>query len=113
MTDNWMDEELASFSTEKSNATSYPEPLKLIENKITEVEIDFSAKFEKKPNKLNPNTMQALIPCSVAGVKKTFWLNVANPLYHELITAGKAGTKKFKILKTGSKKDTRYTIVTD
>lgn len=108
---NWLDSELDALSNQNENAQSYPESLKLVENKITEVEISFAVAFEKRPNKLNPNTKQVLIPCKVAGKDYTFWLNIQNPLYHELIKKGKLGTTKFKILRTGKQKDTRYTLV--
>jgi hypothetical protein len=108
---NWLDAEIDALSVANENANTYPESLKLVENKITEVDIDFSKPFEKRPNKLNPTTMQVLIPCSVAGKAYTFWLNVQNPLYHELIKKGKSGTTKFKILRTGKQKDTRYSLI--
>lgn len=108
---NWLDTELDALSNLNQNAASYPESLKLIENKITEVEINITKAFEKRPNKMNPSTMQVLIPCKVAGKEYTFWLNVANPLYHDLIKKAKAGITKFKILRTGKQKDTRYTLV--
>lgn len=108
---NWLDAELNSLVEHNETASTYPESLKLIENKITEVEIDFSKQFEKKPNKMNPNTKQVLIPCKVAGKSYTFWLNVQNPLFRELLTQAKSGKSKFKILRTGKQKDTRYTLV--
>jgi hypothetical protein len=110
-TQNWLDTELDSLISSNETAANYPESLKLIENKITEVEIDFSKPFEKKPNKMNPNTKQVLIPCKVLDKSYTFWLNVANPLYSELLKQAKAGKNKLKILRTGKQKDTRYTIV--
>ena len=110
-TQNWLDSELDSLSNQNENAGNYPESLKLIENKITEIEFDFSKPFEKKPNKMNPKTNQALMPCKIADKSYTFWLNVSNPLYHELLKKAKEGKTKFKILRTGKQKDTRYTIV--
>ena len=108
---NWLDLELNSLIEHNETATNFPESLKLIENKITEVEIDFTKPFEKKPNKMNPNTKQVLIPCKVGDKSYTFWLNINNPLYGELLKQAKAGKSKFKILRTGKQKDTRYNLV--
>jgi hypothetical protein len=106
-----MDSELDALSVANENATNYPESLKLVENKITEVTIDFSKPFEKRPNKINPNTMQVLIPSKVGDKQFTFWLNVQNPLYRDLLTRAKNGQKVFKILRVGKQKDTRYTLI--
>jgi len=108
---NWLDTELNSLVNQNETAGNYPESLKLIENKITEIEFDFTKAPEKKPNKMNPTTTQALMPCKVGDKSYTFWLNTSNPLYHELLKAAKAGKNKLKILRTGKQKDTRYTIV--
>ena len=108
---NWLDAEIDAMSVTNENATNYPESLKLIENKITEIVIDISKPFEKRPNKLNPNTKQVLIPCKAGDKNYTFWLNVQNPLYKDLVVKAKAGQLKFKILRTGKNKETRYTIV--
>jgi len=110
---NWLDSEIDSLTNQLTAKQDFPESLKLPENKVTEIEIDFKVKFEKRPNKMNPQTIQALIPCTFAGVKKTFWLNVANPLYAQICKAGKTGKTKFKIMRIGKQKDTRYTLVED
>ena len=108
---NWLDKEIENLNASKPEVMNYPEPLKLIENKLTEFEVDFSNAFEKKPNKINANVLQALIPCKVGDEHKVFWLNVRNPLYSEICNRGKIGQTKFKILRTGKQKDTIYTIV--
>ena len=108
---NWLDSELDALINSNETAVTYLEPLKLLENKITEITFDFSKAPEKKPNKLNPNTKQALIPCKVGNKDYTFWLNVQNPLYGELLKQAKAGKNTLKILRTGKQKETRYTIV--
>ena len=107
---NWLEEEVKILETNKPSL-EYPEALKLPEKKITEIVVDFSKPFEKKPNKLSPGKIQAIIPVTNAGVKKTFWLNVSNPLYAQICKAGKAGQTNFKILRTGTGNDSRYTIV--
>lgn len=108
---NWLDQEVQSLDSNKPAGETYPEPLKLQENKITEIEVDFSKPFEKKPNKMNPDTVQALIPVKVGADTKMFWLSVKNPLYGQICRAGKNGQTKFKILRVGTQKNTRYTIV--
>ncbi len=107
---NWLQQEVKDLESNQPTI-SYPEALKLPEKKITEIEVDFTKPFEKKPNKLSPGKIQAILPVKVLGVNKTFWLNVANPLYGQICKAGIAGTTKFKILRTGTGNDSRYTIV--
>ena len=108
---NWLEKEIESLNQNKPAGETYPEPLKLLENKITEIVVDFSKPFEKKPNKMNSDTLQALIPVTVGNDKKMFWLSVKNPLYSQLCKLGQSGQTKFKILRVGTQKNTRYTIV--
>lgn len=108
---SWLIKEVENLDLGKPSVTDYPEPLKLLENKITEITVDFSLAFDKKPNKTNPEVLQALIPVVEAGKNKVFWLNVSNPLYGQIVRAGKNGITKFKILRTGTQKATRYTIL--
>lgn len=113
MNADWLQQELSSIESNKPLSTDYPEPLKLLENKITEIVVDFSKPFEKKPNKMNSDTIQALIPVTIGNEKKIFWLSTKNPLYSQLVKAGATGQTKFKILRIGTQKNTRYSIVTD
>ena len=108
---NWLQTEVTNLESKKPNVENFAESLKLIENKITEIEIDFSKPFEKRPNKLDPDTVQALIPVMEKGVKKTFWLNIANPTYADIVRAGRNGKNQFKILRVGTGKSTRYNLV--
>lgn len=84
--------------------------LKLVKDSITEFEVDFSKQFEKWNDDTN-NTTKAIIPVTCNGVKMNFWLNIKNPLYAEIIRAGRNGTTKFKVLQTGTAKQTKYTII--
>lgn len=110
--ENWLDEELSQFS-------SHPEfeelpSLKLEENKVVTVEINFSTKFEKWSGETNGKPVtKAIIPVMVKGVKHNWWLNVRNPVYGQLCEKGKAGETKFKIMQTGKQASTKYVIVED
>lgn len=106
----WLVKEDESLKSAAPSTFEQLPSLKLVPNVITELDIDFSKPFGKWPDEVN-NTIKAIIPVSVNGTKMNFWLNIKNPLYAELIHAGREGTKHFKILQTGTQKNTRYTIV--
>lgn len=108
-TNNWLDKELETFKQTESTFKSLPS-LKLVPNVITEIDVDFSKPFDKWNDEVN-NVMKAIIPVKVNGTSMSFWLNVRNPLYFELVKAGKEGQTHFKILQTGTQKNTKYTIV--
>jgi len=110
----WVDEEQKSLGT----VADYEklEALKIPENKITEITIDVGKKFETydgtsvdgKPIK------KAIIPVLHEGVRKNFWLNKKNPVYHQILDrAKKAGTPTLtvKIIRTGQAAATKYNIV--
>ena len=106
---NWLEEELKQTSTPNTNFEKL-ESLKLEAGKIVKFTVDFSKPFEKWKD---PKTgvVKAIIPVTHKETKKNFWLNVRNPLYSELIKAGKNGQTQFKVLQTGSAKATKYTII--
>jgi len=106
----WIDEELKKVG-ENSIQDRLP-GLKLEENKIAEIVIDFSQPFQSWQDVAN-NTVKKIMPVLHEGVKKSFWMNCANPVYHEILALGKSGVTKFKILRTGQAKATRYTIIKD
>lgn len=105
---NWLDEELKNTQS-PADFDKLP-ALKLTPNKITEIEVDFTSPFEKWTDTESKVT-KAIIPVSLAGVKHNFWLNTRNPLYHQLLEQGKLGKNKFKVLQTGTQKDTKYNLV--
>jgi len=107
---NWIEEEVAKLENAKKELGNLPEGLVLKNGTLTEVEVDFSKKFEEWHDEENA-TMKAMIPVIQNGVKKTWWLNKRNPVYADVIRRGKAGQTKFKISTTGEKKQTRYAIV--
>jgi len=105
----WLDEEIAEIG-EVTNFGERLPPLKLEENKLTEFDVDFSKAFDKW---IDPASKQVkkIIPVTHAGEKKVLWLNTANPAYKQIIEAGKKGQTHFKIMRTGQKRGTRYTLV--
>ena len=106
---NWMDEELNLLRADLPQ--TYPNPLKLKPNVITTIVIDFTAPFEVWTDREDDTKIKAIIPCWENEEPKTFWLNKKNPIYHQILQAGKEGQRTFKILQTGDKGDTRYTLI--
>ena len=83
--------------------------LKLESGKITKFEVDFTLQFEKWQDRVNGIT-KAIIPVIHQGVKKNLWLNIKNPLYKDLIKAGRNGQSVFLVSTVGSQKETRYSL---
>jgi len=107
---NWLDTEAEQFKTQ----TTYEElpSLKLTPNVIAEVTIDFSKPFTEWVGENNGKTVtKKIIPVTLAGQKMVWWLNVKNPVYREIITAGRTGTTIFKVLQTGTQANTKYVLV--
>ena len=112
-TNNWLQQEQQELEANKFDGEVLPS-LKLEENKITTVQIDFSKEFEKwVDNTKNPPVIKKIIPVMHEGVKKNFWFNFKNPVYREIINAGSNGVTTFKILQTGNGAHTRYNLVKD
>ena len=110
---DWLNDELKNMT---SPATDYEklESLKLEDGKIISFTIDFSKPFAKWNKTENgKTTVKAIIPVTHKTIKKNLWLNVKNPLYHQLCEAGKKGQKDFKVSTVGTQNNTRYTIVTE
>lgn len=107
---NWLDEEAKQFS---NNATYEELPsLKLQPNVIAELTIDFSKPFQEWHGEQNGKTIvKKIVPVVLAGTKMNWWLNVKNPVYKEIIQAGKAGQTVFKVLQTGTQASTKYVLV--
>lgn len=106
---DWLAEEEKTFKNTDTTFEQLPS-LKLVPNVITEFDIDFSKPFQKWSDETN-KTMKAIIPVTVNGQKMNWWLNTKNPVYAEVIRAGKVGKTHFKILQTGTLKNTKYTLV--
>ena len=110
-TTNWLDEEIKNNATPSENFEKL-EPLKLEVGKIVKFTVDFSKPFNKWTDPTS-KTLKAIIPVTHKTIRKNLWLNVKNPLYNQLCTAGKNGQIEFAVSTTGTQKDTRYTIVVE
>jgi len=106
---DWLKQEL-----EETKNTAFDEDrapaLKLEENKITEITIDFTNPFEKWTDQ-ESGVVKKIIPVESKGEKFVWWLNTRNPVYHKIVELGVKGQKVFKVLQTGNKQNTKYTLV--
>lgn len=107
--ENWLAEEVKALKNTAFDEDRAP-ALKLEENKITEVVVDFSKPFEEWKDE-ESQTTKKIIPVKVNGNDFVWWLNVRNPVYHQIVELGLTGQSTFKVLQTGSKQNTRYTLV--
>jgi hypothetical protein len=106
---DWLAKEEETFKNANVNYEQLPS-LKLVKDAIVEFDIDFTVPFQKWNDETN-NTMKAIIPVSQNGIKMNFWLNIKNPLYADVIRAGRSGQTHFKVLQTGTAKQTKYTLI--
>ena len=93
-----------SFDGEKLPA------LKFEENKVVKFTVDFSQPFNQYDDVEN-KSVKAIIPVTEGGEKKILWLNKKNPLYKEIIHAGKEGRTEFSVIQSGTKANTKYNLV--
>lgn len=106
---NWLQKEAEEMKNTAFDENRSP-ALKLEENKITEMVIDFSKEFDKWKD-TESETIKKIIPVKVKGQDFVWWLNVRNPVYHQIIEKGLAGQTIFKVLQTGKQQTTKYTLV--
>lgn len=106
---NWLKQEVENLKDTVYDEDRKP-ALKLEENKIVEMTVNFSTPFQKWEDAEN-KTVKKIIPVTVGAAEFVWWLNVKNPVYSEIIRKGAEGKTIFKILQTGSQKNTKYTIV--
>jgi hypothetical protein len=106
---NWLDDELKEVKENSFDGERKP-ALVLEENKTIEMTIDFSKPFEKWDDVEN-KSVKKIIPVRVGEVDLVWWLNVKNPIYHQVIEKGVEGQTVFKVLQTGNKKTTKYILV--
>lgn len=105
---DWINKELTEQQNNKP--TDRKPAIKLEENKIYEFEIDFSKQWDKWVNP-EDGSVKKLLPVKYSGVDSIFFLSVKNPLYKELLEKGSKGQRKFKVMRTGQAKNTRYHLV--
>ena len=105
---SWIDKEIAE---QQSNKPIDRKPaIKLEENKIYEMDIDFSKPWDKWTNP-DDGTIKKIIPVKYGGVDSVFFLNVRNPLHRQLLELGRKGQTKFKVIRLGQAKATKYSLV--
>lgn len=112
---NWLTDEAEEL---KKNAPADYEKLpslKLEENKIAEIEIDFAHPFQEwsGETKAGAPITKKIIPVTCKGEKMNFWLNVKNPIYRKIIELGNNGQTKFKIQQQGKQAETKYVLLED
>ena len=105
---NWLSEEAKTLKDEAFDGERLP-ALKLQEKVITELEIDFTKPFESWTSE--EGVVKKILPVTYKGEKLVWWLNVKNPVYSAIIRKGSQGVTKFKVLQTGTQKNTRYTLI--
>lgn len=111
---SWIDAEQESIGA-TANYEKLP-GLKMAENKITELTLDVSNKFETYTGTSQDGKpiVKAIIPVVVNGERMNWWLNKKNPVYHQLLDKAKlSATDKLtlKIVRTGQAQATKYAIV--
>jgi len=108
----WIEHECDMLEQEMKDYEERPN-LKFPENEVIKITIDFSKPFQKWTgiDDNDKSICKSIIPCTVKGEKFYFWCNTKNPIYRELIRAGRDGQDTFKILRTGQRKQTRYALV--
>jgi hypothetical protein len=106
--EDWLAKEIEENKGQAFDGEKLP-ALKLEENKITEIEVDFSKPFDKWT--AEDGVVKKIVPVVVKEEKFVWWVNVKNPIYSQILQKGEEGTNKFKILQTGNQQSTRYTIV--
>lgn len=105
---NWLKQEQENQKTEFEKLPS----LQLEENKPKQIEVDFTTPFEKWSGTQNEKeVVKVKVRVIADGLKQIWWVNIKNPIYTELITAGLKGQTKFLLNKTGSQDKTRYSFL--
>lgn len=106
---DWLAKEEETFKQQTPQEYTPLPSLKLVQDDITEFDIDFTQQFKKWTDE-SDGKIKAIIPCTHNGQKVNWWLNIKNPVYAEIIRSGRTGQTHFKVLQTGTKKDTKYKL---
>jgi len=108
----WIKEEQKELEKQKESSFDGEilPSLILEEGVIAKITINFDKPFEKWKDSERGITKK-IIPITHEGVKKNWWLNVKNPIYADIITAGSSGQREFEVLQSGKENKTRYTLV--
>ena len=106
---DWLAKEIETFKdTQPKEYVKLPS-IKLVQDDIVEIDIDFSQPFQKWYDESN-KVMKAIIPVTQDNEKRLWWLNIKNPTYPDIIRAGKEGKTHFKVLQVGTNKETKYKL---
>jgi len=108
----WLDDE-EKVLDEMTPPSDYErlDGLVLEEGKITEFDIIVDKEPFRRWKDEENNVVKVIIPVKKDDKKFSFWLNIKNPTYKEIIRKLKEGKRHFKILRTGKMKQTRYQLV--
>jgi len=111
--ESWLDKELENIKENSYDGERKP-ALKLEENKTVTMTIDFSEPFQKWEDTTDGKTItKKIIPVKVGEVEFVWWLNVKNPVYGKLVELGSKGQTEFKVIQTGTQKNTKYILLED
>jgi len=105
---DWLDKELEDVRANTFDGEQLP-ALTLEEGKVTEFDVDFSHEFDKWVDP-SDNTVKKIIPVIHNDERMVFWINIKNPLYRQIIEKGKEGQVTFRVMRTGQRQNTRYTL---
>jgi len=107
---SWIQQELEEKGQNEFEGEKLP-ALKLEAGKITTFTVDDKQPFQKWIDP-NDNTVKKIIPVFKDDDEKfVFWLNIRNPIYRQILEGLKSGKTTFKVLRTGERENTRYTLV--
>ena len=108
----WIEGELSMIPT-KNEYIKVPSLKFEEENRIYEIEVDFSKPFEKYLTKddKGKDIAKAIIPVKFQGQDRVWWLNKKNPCFRELLDGGKLGKTKFKVMRQGTAQQTKYILI--
>lgn len=109
-TQNWIKNEIETIEKQAQLNPDYAPPLIVPENKVIEMIVDASKPFHLWED-VNNGTLKKIIPVTVAGNKLSFWVNVKNPIYKDILKACQNGKTTIKLIRTGQQKQTRYALV--
>ncbi len=109
---NWLETEEQNLQSNTPQQYEKLPALKMEENKIYKLQIDFSKPFEKwnGENKGKP-VVKAIIPLMHENIRKNFWLNVRNPLYRTIVTLGRENKTEITLMQIGNQSNTKYVVV--
>jgi len=107
---NWIENELSTIEENTIFDGEKLPTLVLKEREVTTIEVDFSQPFKTWEDNITGKKAK-IIPVTHQGEKKIFFLNVKNPIYKQILEGGKNNINVFKVLRTGTQQNTRYTLV--